>query len=166
MPQQIRFRGAFIRNFDVRQAPKGEGIWVNVHMTADFSDPVREAMDWGEMPESVSEAKLVGSLAGVEMMLKPSVRELDKYALKLAIREVKDFKVVMLAQGDDKPDVTELRFTVTTSSEKANNYLGSYLKAIGKGKGQLTISYSEQGSLTDGIEATEEQQQATLPEND
>jgi hypothetical protein len=166
MAQQIHFRGAFIRYFDVRQSPKGEGIWVNVHMTADFSDPVREAMGWGEIPDNFTEAKLLGSLTGVEMMLKPSSRELDKYALKLQIREVKDFKVVVLAQGDDKPNENELRFTVVTSSEKANTYLGNYLKSIGKGKGRLTVSYSEQGSLVDGIEATEEQRQATLPEND
>jgi hypothetical protein len=156
MADTITFRGAIVRHFDVRQSPKGEGMWVNIHMSADFTDTLREAMDWEDLPDSYRDADLSGDLAGVEMFLKPNGRELDRYALKLNIRSVDSFKVVSLKQGDDKEDERELRFTITTNAEKAHVFLGSWVRYIGRGKGVLKVSYSQQGEL--GEELIDKQQ--------
>jgi hypothetical protein len=146
MPDTILFRGAVLRYFDVRQSPKGEGMWVNIHMSSDFSEPLRAAMEWEDLPESYHGGDLDGELAGVEMMLVPNGKEMKQHALKLGIRYVTDFKVVELKQKDEDP-VRQLQFKISTNSAKAHVYLGNYLKAVGRGVGQLKISYSEQQEL-------------------
>jgi hypothetical protein len=151
MADTITFRGATVRHFDVRQSPKGEGMWVNIHMSADFTDTLREAMDWEDLPESYKDADLSGDLAGVEMYLKPNGKELDQYALKLYIKTVDRFKVVSLKQSEDDPDERELRFTITTNAKKAHVYLGSWVQYIGTGKGVLKVSYSAQGELEEQV---------------
>ena len=139
MPEHILFRGAFIRSFDVRQSAGGESVFVTVHFSADFSDVVIAAMGWNDLPDGYKDADLKGELLGVEMHLKPNGAELK--------------------QSEDKPDERELRFKVTSNAKKAATWLASYLQAIGKGKGQLKISYSEQAAM-DG--ASEDERQATL----
>lgn len=146
MPETILFRGAVLRYFDVRQSAKGEGMWVNIHMSSDFSEPLREAMGWEDLPESYHGGDLDGELVGVEMFLNPNGKELKQHALKLAIRSVTDFKVVELKQKDKEPE-RQVQFKISTNSAKAHVYLGNYLKAIGRGAGQLKISYSDQPQL-------------------
>lgn len=159
MPEHILFRGAFIRSFDVRQSAGGESVFVTVHFSADFSDVVIAAMGWNDLPDGYKDADLKGELLGVEMHLKPNGAELKQYETKMPIKSVDTFKVVSLKQSEDKPDERELRFKVTSNAKKAATWLASYLQAIGKGKGQLKISYSEQAAM-DG--ASEDERQATL----
>jgi hypothetical protein len=142
MPDQIIFRGAYIRHLDVRQSPEGEAVFVRAHIACDFSDPVIEAMRWEDLPEGFSQASLKGELAAQTMTMKPSSRELDKHAFDLPIHEARDFQVVSLKQDDDKPDKRELRFVVRSADHKATRVLDDYLRTIGKGKGQLRISYT------------------------
>src|SRR4051812_44989991 len=105
MPDKITFRGVRIMNFDVRQSSKGETTFVRVHMRADFSDPVKEAMDWEPRPQGWNGGDLTGELTGVEMMLKPSQKELDRYAFKMPIRLVNE-------------EEEELSFTVETDAKR------------------------------------------------
>ena len=168
MPESIIFRGVVVRHFDVRQSPKGETVYVNAHLSADWTDVVREAMGWEDLPETYGGADIPSaSLMGVEMMLKPSARELKAFAIKMPIREVKDFQLVTLKQPGEMPDERELRFTVTSQAKQANTWLGNWLRSVGKHKGQLTVSYTEQATLEEvDVTPTQEQRQAALKEND
>jgi hypothetical protein len=154
MSDTILFRGAVVRYFDVRQSAKGEGMWVNIHMSSDFSEPLREAMDWEDLPASYHGGALDGDLAGVEMFLNPDGKQMKQHALKLAIRSVSDFNVVELKQKDKDPE-RQLQFKISTNSDKAHVYLGNYLKVIGRGAGQLKISYSEQAELAEAEDKQE-----------
>lgn len=165
MPESILFRGAKIMNFDVRQSQNGEALFVRVHVRADWSDTVREAMSWEDLPEGFSGADLKGELTGIEMIFKPAQKELDKYGFKMPIKEAKDFQVVSLKQGEDEPDERELKFTIVTTARKSFVTLGNCMENIGKALGTLKISYSEEQPKLPNVQATEEQRQAVLEED-
>jgi hypothetical protein len=167
MADKITFRGAHIMNFDVRQSPKGESTFVRIHMRADFSEPVMEAMEWEPRSKGHGGGDLIGELYGVKMMLKPSSRELIKYGFEMPIRQVKDFKlVVRQGKGAEAEEEEELTFVVETSSKRAYVTLGNWIENIGKEKGLLTVSYTDspddaQMKIGD-VTATDEQRQAAL----
>ena len=163
----IIFRGVTLRNFDVRQGQNGSGTYVNIHMSADFTEPVRMAMKWDPFPAGYKDPKLEGELAGVEMVLKPNSRELASHALQMPIRKVSGFSVVCLKQKDDKPDEHELRFTVMSNSKGAYARLGKWMDNLGEAKAQLKVMYNEgEQPKLDGVEQSPEAAQATLEEND
>lgn len=142
MPDQIIFRGAYIRRFAVAQSPDGEAVFVRAYISCDFSDPVIEAMEWHDLPEGFSQADLKGELAAQTMTMKPSSRELAQHGFDLDVHEATDFQVVSLKQADDKPDVRELRFVIRSAHHKATRILDDYVRTIGKGKGQLRVSFT------------------------
>ena len=163
-PEKITFRGAHIVNFDMRQSSNGETSFVRVHMRADFSDPVREAMGWDPRPEGWGGGSLDGELAGVEMMLKPSQGELGKYAFKMPIRTVKNFELIVKGSDDEEEEI--LAFTVETNAKRAYAPLGLWVENIGTAKAALTVTYAEDEQLEiGGVTATEEQRQAVLEED-
>lgn len=61
MPKLI-FRAALIRFVDLRYDDKAKQKYVKINFTAAFSEPVREAMEWGEPPAGFASAKLDGDL--------------------------------------------------------------------------------------------------------
>ena len=152
-------------NFDMRQSPNGESTFVRLHMRADFSEPVMEAMEWEPRAKGHGGGDLIGDLYGVKMALKPSSRELAQYGFQMPIRHVKDFKlVVKKGKGKDAEEEEELTFVVEISAKRAYQTLGKWIENIGKEKGLLTIEYTdapEDAQMKIGdVEATEEQRKA------
>lgn len=163
MPENIKFRGVVIQSCDVRQSANGESAFTKIHLRADFSDPVREAMKWDARPEGWGGGDLLGELVGVEMLVKPSSRELARFAFKMPIKRVKDFKLVVLkAKGDGEEELV-LTFLIETVAKGAYKTVGSWIENLGKEKAQLTVSYREGDQLEIGeAQATEEQRQAAV----
>lgn len=166
MPESIIFRGAQIVNFDMRQSPKGESTYIRIHMRADFSQPVMEAMGWEPRPEGWGGADLIGELTGVAAMMKPSSPQLKQYGFKMPIKQVKDFKLVVLKQKEENDDDLVLTFVIETNSKRAYVTLGNWIENLGKDKGQLTVSYTEQTVIGNADGPNEDQRQAALAEND
>lgn len=157
--ETIIFRGAFVRYVDFRQEDEA-GVFVRIHMTADFSDPMREAMEWQDPGDSITSAKLKGVLSASHLILTPSEKQMKKHELQLDIKDVGDFEYFAKRDGDGQITGRELRFKVRTSADPAEALVGQYVRLMGKGCGQLKVSYMKQDTLPLETSAADKQRGA------
>lgn len=143
MSESITFRGAHVRYFDGRQ--EEGGAFCRIHMTAEFTGPVMEAMDWTDPGGSVTDAKLDGELHAINFILTPGDKQLKQYEMQFPIRSVEDFKVVTIEKDEVKR--RELRFVVRSSNEGVAAQVDNYIRRIGDHQGALKISYTAQSEL-------------------
>jgi hypothetical protein len=144
MAQKIIFRGAFIRYADIRRAKEGGEVFTRIHMSCDFSDVVREQMEWDDPGDSVKMAKLTGELCAREFLLTPGDKALKQHELEIAINDASDFQVVMLKDEDGEPSGRQLRFIVRSPGDGVEALVGQYIRRVGIHEGQLKISYEPQ----------------------
>lgn len=163
MPK-LTFRGAYIRFFDTRQAPNGESTFIKINMSADFTDKLREAMGWDDLPDSFRSGPLDTEPLAVNNIVMKAKAGLEQ-SFDMATRHIKEFAVVR--RKDKKGDSThlEIDFQVVTDEAGAYTTVGDFISAAGKGKGTLIATYTEQATLVpDDVKATEEQRQGVLEE--
>lgn len=146
MAEQITFRGCLVRHFDFRR--KEKVCFVRIHLTADYSTPVREKMDWSEMPVSITSAKLSGELNGTHFILTPANKEMQQHELQLDINSADGFEFI---SGQPKEDGgsrnTKLNFIVHTSKLGAETQVAGYMRALADSEGALRISYTKQEAM-------------------
>lgn len=147
MPKLI-FRGAFVRFVDLRYDDKSKTCYTKINFTADFSEPIREAMEWGEPPAGFASADLDGDLVASHLILTPNGKELKDQELQIDARAIGSFKLVRVSDGQEGATHNELRFQVATTIPDAAARLSQYLSVIGKGEAQLRVNYEQQAELT------------------
>lgn len=131
-----------------------------------FDAAVIKAMEWEDVADKITSAKLEGELNATHLELVPNEKELRSHAIDLDISQTSGFQAIRLELDGlkGKGHKKELRFTVTSVSDTAMQTLEGYIVAMGEGKGRLNISYEKQAQLE--YEATDEQREATSEEND
>lgn len=149
MSENVTFRGASLRSFDVRQGREGAAqVFVRIHMSADYNEQVCERLDWEYLPDCALTADLSGALNAINFILTPGDKQLKKYELNFDISSVEDFKLKSKkADGDDDDRERRLEFTVLTPKEGVEAFLGDYIRRVGRHEGQLKIGYSVQDKL-------------------
>ncbi len=147
MSDQITFRGAIIKFFDVRQGKEGGDVFCRIHMSSDYSEQVREKMEWEQIPESITDCKLSGSLLATNFILTPGDKQLRQHELNFDISSVEDFSVVALRNDDGDICGRELRFVVRTPKDGVEGFVGNYIRRVGRHAGALKIRYSVQEEL-------------------
>ncbi len=153
----VLFRGAFVRHFDVRQDPEA-GKFIRLHLTADWTDVVRNHMGWSDVPKTVSRATLSGTLTALHLVLTPNGKELAKHELQIDITEASDFTLVRQKDEEGEPKGCELRFQVLTTQAGAGALLENYVERIGRGDGVLKITHEKQEGFDFGapVDASQE----------
>lgn len=147
MSDSITFRGAILKHFDVRQGKEGGDVFCRIHMSSDYSEQVREKMEWGEIPDSVTECKLSGSLLATNFILTPGDKQLRQFELNFDISSVEDFSVVALRNDDGDISGRELRFVDRTPKDGVEGFVGNYIRRVGRHAGALKIRYTVQEEL-------------------
>lgn len=155
MPKLI-FRGALIRFVDLRYDDKSKTKYVKINFTAAFSEPVREAMEWGEPPAGFASAKLDGDLVANHFILTPDGKELRPHEIQMDASGISGFEVHRVKVGEDSHE-NELRFQIVTSLTSAAAIIEGYLEAIGKGTAQLRVNYEQQSEMD--LKADDKQEQ-------
>ena len=145
MPKLI-FRAALIRFVDLRYDDKSKVKYVKINFTAAFSEPVREAMEWGEPPAGFASAKLDGDLTASHFILTPDGKELRQHELQMDSSGISGFEVHRVKVSEDSHE-NELRFQIVTSAAGGAAQVEAYLEAIGKGTAQLRVNYEKQEGL-------------------
>ena len=140
--ETILFRGVLLRHFDERR--KNEvGVFTRIHLTADPSQPVFEAMGWDDVPDCVgSGAPLIGALVCRNMMLTPVDPALRKQAFSLTCIDADDFELARVKAKDGESYSAELRFNVRSQAAEAAALLTNWMRTIGEGRATLQIDYT------------------------
>lgn len=160
MPDLL-FRGCKIRYVDLRHKEEA-GTFVRLHLTADYSGPVCDHFAWpSDLDESITQCKLAGTLAAVNMVLTPNDPALLRHEIQMECRDVSDFQ---LMATKDEGEVTghELRFIARTGQAGAEALCGNWLRTIGSGTGNLRVTYEQQGEM----EETDDDRQMELRRED
>lgn len=155
MPKLI-FRAAVIRFVDLRYDEKSKTTYTKINFTAAFSEPVREAMEWGEPPAGFASAKLDGEFTASHLILTPNGRELKASELQINAKEIGNFELVRVNNDGGDSTSNELRFQVITPDPEAAAKLSEYISVVGKGEAQLRVNYEAQSELEMEAEETQE----------
>lgn len=158
MPKAI-LRGAFVRFIDVRYDESSKMLYTKINMTADFSDTVRELMEWGELPAGYGSANLDGEFHVTHFVLTPNGRQLKDNEIQIDARELGSFTFHRVKAGEDST-TQELRFQMVTTDPNAPALVAAYLSVIGKSPAQLRVNYEQQADLPLG--EAEEPEEAKL----
>lgn len=137
------FRGTKIRFADLRRA-KEAGLFTRIHLTSDWTDLIRDAMGWEDLPDSISSAKLDGGLIGKTMVLTPN--GLKQHEIQLDVHDVGNFEYATVADGEDSQH-SELRFVMRTAAVGAAALIENYMRVVGEAVGELRISFERQDEL-------------------
>lgn len=154
MPK-LTFRGTSIRYVDVRYDERSKTTYTKIYLTAAWTEPIREAMEWGQPPEGFASAKLDGELVATMLELIPN-GELKMHSFDLETKEIAGFELHRVKSEDGESTENELRFQIVTTAAKAAQKLAAYLGVIGKGEAQLKVTYEAQSVLeTEAADAQE-----------
>lgn len=142
----LTFRGAILRHFDVRRDEAG--TFCRAHISADFSKPILEAMEWAEPMNGIKSANLDGKLTLQNFVFVPNGKELAQYQVDIEAAEAYDFQFHRIqAEANSESMKTELRFQIRTAATEAEHWLGQWLRNIGAGKGALKLNFSVQEAM-------------------
>jgi hypothetical protein len=151
----LTFRGAYIRFVDLRYEPKSKAVYTKINFTATYSKPVRDELNWPELPESMPAADLDGNFTATEFTIIPN--GLDTSAFNLDAKELGHFSVHRVASDNDQEKTEEeLRFQIVTPDKHAASKLAKYLDVVGHGAAQLKVKYNAQSTIEN--EASDQQE--------
>lgn len=137
----IVFRGARIRYVDLRIDSEA-GVFARLHMQADLTGPVREALGWERMPEGMVSAKLSGKLTARNLVMTPNQKDLRRNEFQVECSEVGDFQAVPEKDEDDGSVVGHrLNFIARSIEVGAISAVENYLRIVGSAEAALKVAY-------------------------
>lgn len=163
MPKLI-VRGAFVRFIDVRLDKGSKVVYTKINMTADFSAPVRDLMEWGEPPIGYGSANLDGELHATHFILTPNSRQLKENEIQMSAMTLGGFQFHRVKSGEGGTS-QELRFQIVSTQPEAPALIANYLRIIGESAAQLRVNYEQQSELPlNGENAEEEDSERLISE--
>ncbi len=137
-----------MRYYDGRQNKEG-GPFTRIHLSADFTQPICDAMEWGDPQDGAKSSKLEGSLSATNLIITPNGRELKQHEMQLNVQEIRDFTFVRGTTDEEtgKVKADRLDFIAISVQPGAGALVESYIAMIGKGAGQLRVGYEEQSKM-------------------
>ena len=147
--EKLIIRGAEIRHLNM-PVPKEGSPFVRVHLRADLTEAIQEAMGWEDIPMCVaSAAKLPGELNCTSVEILPNGDNLKMYERCLQITAAEDFKAVPVK--DDDGDIIDHALELTLKITEYDSMLTAITlaTAIGRATCKLSVSYEQpaQGKL-------------------
>jgi len=154
MANKISFKGIVLQSCS-RKAGKNAVL----SASCPYTDAIAKSMDWGDITELASSAKLEGALAAISLTIQPGDTQLKHHAFDLEQATVRDFEIVRreVEGKKDKGKRTELHFKIEASDPAACSKVEAYMGTIGQLKSTMQLSYAKQEVM---FEATSEQRHA------
>ncbi|MDE2106818.1 MAG: hypothetical protein KGL39_56910 [Patescibacteria group bacterium] len=153
-------QGSPVLSFDDVQASGYEfsvGGMCRLHLTAAWSDAVREEMDWPALDLCVKKADLIGEIIGSHARLTPFDSSLEKHEVQVGIESVGGFSMVAKEQ-DGATVKRRLKFSLFTKDANAPALFSEYLRTVGAATATLAVSHVTQERIDLSGEAPEAEQ--------
>lgn len=147
--EKLIIRGAEIRHLNMA-APKEGAPFMRLHLRADLTGAIQDAMGWEEIPMCVaSVAKLPGELLATSVEILPNGSNLKMYERCLQITAAEDFRAVPLKDDDGEVEDHALELSLKIAEQDSILAAVALALAIGRATCQLSISYEQpaQGKL-------------------
>lgn len=160
MTKTVTFTGAVLKSFSRADASG------SAKFSCNYTQTVKEAMEWGDAAEYYKSGKLDGDLTGRKMTIRPSDGPLEKFTIEVDITSVYGFELTRyeIEGKRGKGHRWELHFTVDFNDPTGCRYLEEFKVNCGKGKASITISHEPQAKQ-DSLPGTElDSKQSKLPE--
>jgi hypothetical protein len=141
----VTFRGAEIRYLDLRQDEAG--VFSRIHMTADLSEPLMEAMGWAKVPDSISTGKLSGAMAATHMILTPNDKEFAKHEMQFNVSEIKDFTFTCEKNDEGRVTGRSVRFVVVSADNGLPVLVENWLRQVGGVSAAAKVGYAVQENI-------------------
>lgn len=138
----ILFRGAVVDS--VKFWAGDGGKTAELDMIADWSEPVCEAMEWGEPATGFCKSDLSGELHGINLIITPNKTELKSYELDIKITKVSNFKYVPKLDKEGNVKSRELHFKIFSGMEGVGGLLEGYLEHLGDAPARLKVVLQEE----------------------
>lgn len=151
--EKLTIRGAEMRHLNM--APPGEGeALMRLHLRADLTGPVQEAMGWEDLPVCLaSPAKLSGELNCTSAVLTPNGKPLAMYERCLQILAAEDFRAVPLK--DDSGEITghALELSLKIADKDSQLAVVALMQSIGRADCAVELSYEVATQQALGLES-------------
>lgn len=146
MPSNINFVKAFIRKAEIK--PSEVGAIVRIHLTAEYTEAVLDAMDWTDPGESTKKDEMIGQLAAGNFILTPDSDMLKQHEMQFSFFGAEKFYIMNIVKDEERR--REFRFFVDSNAPEAAALVFAYIAALKKQTGNLKLSYTPQDDLNLG----------------
>lgn len=144
--KKVLFRGFFFRGFSVSRDTSGVGIVASC--SADWTGPLREAMEWEDFTENVGMAKLDGRLLLESILVEPP-KDFAKYEINLGEAEE---AVKFSFHRTKNPKGTfdhEVRFDIVLRGKAVGAALELYMDKVGEQPSVMTATCGQEEEQTE-----------------
>lgn len=139
---KLILRNTRINTVDLRKQ-KESMPFVRVHMSADLTPPICEAMGWTMPGPGIDSGKLAGSLVCTHLLMIPSEKALGDTQFDIAETDDFSFTGEVLQEGK-RVRPAQLHFVVRSNSPTAAAEWETYWRRLGDTGVQARISYTPQ----------------------
>lgn len=158
--EKLVIRGAEMRHLNM-PAPKEGDPLMRLHIRADLTGPIMEAMGWEDIPTCLaSPAKLSGELACTTAVIKPNGSTLAMYERCLQITAAEDFRAVPIK--DDEGDITDhaLELSLKIADKDSQLAVVALMQALGRADCAVELSYEVATQQALGLESGKAEESA------
>lgn len=144
---EIVFTGVKFVDFHFVGKPKRGpgGPSLRVYFEADWSEDIRDAMEWTEIDQETVKGTpaLRGALVGSKCTLAPEANELSEHAIKLHAQRIGNFEVFFPEQTGKQPKPPVLRFRIESADAGLETTMGKWGRELGSAAAKLSVAYTE-----------------------
>jgi hypothetical protein len=144
--KQIIFTGVVVRSASVHNSDERHA---RVEFTASWNEEIREEMQWDDIPETLGNCDLFGTLAISKAVLMPKAPvtkngDMDQHAESFSATDLSAFNVVALKDKGGEIAGRELRFTLKSGYLATAGLVGRYISKLGRSPAHLTVTITDE----------------------
>lgn len=153
--EKLVIRGAEMRHLNMPAPKEGEPL-LRLHLRADLTGPIMDAMRWEDIPNCLaSPAKLSGELNCTTAVIKPNGSPMAMYERCIQILAAEDFRAVPIK--NDEGEITDhaLELSLKIGDKDSQLAVVALMQSIGRADCAVELSYEVATQQVLGLETSQ-----------